>query len=277
MISIIVCSRSALRFNEFAREIDSTIGVPYQMIRIDNSGSRYGLCEAYNAGKLQAIHPIVCFIHEDLFFHTESWGKILARVLIDNTIGLVGLMGICYLGLFPDVLVDPRECEGQILQGDKPGWPRITAARFGVADISDVVAIDGCFMAGRKEVIDQFNFSDDLLKHFHGYDCDYSLQVYQQYRIVVSRNLWARHMSSGNFDEHYFSAYRQLRQKWKKHLPVYLSKYSKRDIQGIQLRAVQKYLYENHNLHGLTTVLGYAISNGIFFQTIKSFVNSIIR
>ncbi len=93
MISIIICSIDIKRYLEIEKNIGETIGVVYETIKVPNPGTM-GLCEAYNKGGKIANYNILCFVHEDILFRTQNWG----RILIDHfanliEVGIIGLAG----------------------------------------------------------------------------------------------------------------------------------------------------------------------------------------
>src|SRR5208337_2764590 len=65
-------------------------------------------------------------------------------------------------------------------------------------EIEDVVCIDGVFMFSKKEVFQKCRFDEKLLTGFHGYDMDFSLQVFfTGYRVIVDRMVVLYHASFG--------------------------------------------------------------------------------
>jgi len=50
MISIIICSRTASISDELTQNINQTIGIPYELVIIDNSDNLYSIFSAYNEG-----------------------------------------------------------------------------------------------------------------------------------------------------------------------------------------------------------------------------------
>ena len=93
MISVIICSRGQEFRAATVESIAATIGVPYELIAVENGQGQYGICEAYNIGAAQANYPLLCFVHEDIAFRTSDWGKVVAHVLRDVSIGVVGVIG----------------------------------------------------------------------------------------------------------------------------------------------------------------------------------------
>lgn len=228
MISVIVSTYKPDLLQKFSKSLAQTIGVEYELITIQNE-RKYSLCEAYNTGIAQAKYDYYCFVHDDVFFETNNWGKRLISVMeSDLMIGLIGVAGIKFKSSYPS------------------GWgqsPALTRFRRGhifqlIADrneyvyfdfdensskkeIEDVVCIDGVFMFSKKEVLQKCRFDEKLLTSFHGYDIDFSLQVFfTGYRVVVDRMIVLYHASFGNYDKNNTIANRNIVKKWWSKLPV---------------------------------------------------------
>ncbi len=269
MISIVVCSVNEVLFNKFRENVGLTIGVPHELIRVENSGKKYSICGAYNKGKGECKYDIICFCHEDVLFHTYNWGVILSCIFTDQKIGLVGVLGACYLSLFPIDWVDPNECEGQIMEGFKEGSPLMKLNRFGENPLAEVVAIDGVFMCTRKTIMDKINFSDDILKGFHGYDFDLSMQVRKYYKVVITRDILLLHLSSGVFNSSYFEAVKILAKKWEQHLPAYLPLYRKSEIMDLKIKSLSVFWDKSKTLKNKIISIIYAGKNGVLLPWLK--------
>lgn len=75
MISIIICSKYSKINCELEQNIENTIGnMPFEIITINNSQNSYSIYQAYNKGIKEAKYPYLCFMHEDILFHTVNWG-----------------------------------------------------------------------------------------------------------------------------------------------------------------------------------------------------------
>ena len=66
MISVIVCSIQPKWLADLKENIESNIGVEYQLIAVDNRLEKKGICQVYNEAANEAKFNIVCFIHEDV-------------------------------------------------------------------------------------------------------------------------------------------------------------------------------------------------------------------
>ena len=75
MISIIICNRKKVLDPKLENNIKSTIGIEYEIINIDNSDNRYNIFQAYNKGIQKSKYPYICFMHDDILYHTVNWGK----------------------------------------------------------------------------------------------------------------------------------------------------------------------------------------------------------
>ena len=64
---------------------------------------------------------------------------------------------------------------------------------------SETVTLDGCFLAGRKEVFTEIMWNENI-KGFHLYDIDISQRISSRYIIGVYSNILITHLSNGNFD-----------------------------------------------------------------------------
>ncbi|RFP64156.1 hypothetical protein D0N36_15745 [Hymenobacter lapidiphilus] len=54
MISLIICTRDPAALAAVSQSAAATIGVPFEIVPIDNSQGQYGICEAYNLGAARA-------------------------------------------------------------------------------------------------------------------------------------------------------------------------------------------------------------------------------
>ena len=93
MISIVVCSRNLDDFEIFSRSLSETIGIEYELVRIENESNQYSICEAYNLGVSKSKFKCVCFCHEDVVFKTQNWGVRVLAHLSEPKTGLIGVAG----------------------------------------------------------------------------------------------------------------------------------------------------------------------------------------
>jgi hypothetical protein len=211
MISIIISSYIPYYYSALEKNIAETVGVPYEIIRIENP-SLMGICEAYNKGADKAIYDNLLFIHEDILFHTQDWGnKLINHLNIENT-GIIGLAGSSYVSTAPSSwTVSDKYNSVNILQGNKNN-SEYFLIQTTKENRNKVFAVDGVFLGIKKENYNQFKFNENLLKGFHGYDLDFSLRISKKLQNYVINDILIQHFSGGNLDKNWLDANVKVRQ-----------------------------------------------------------------
>lgn len=226
MLSIIICSISPERLQEISQNIHATIGVEHEIIAIDNREKCWSIARAYNEGARQARYPYLFFVHEDVKFHSQDWGTVVAEKLAEPSCGVIGFAGTkimfdCYSGW----MQHRRFACTSYLQ--KKG--NVTAfTGFNVVQgewFAEVVAVDGFGMFVRKEVWKAYPFDEKMLTGFHCYDVDFSLQIavskrYRNY-VCCSPEVQVEHLSEGNYNRNWCQdTVRMYNRKWNVILPI---------------------------------------------------------
>jgi glycosyltransferase involved in cell wall biosynthesis len=201
MISIIICSRDKKSLHDVTESVAATIGVPYELIAIDNSKSEYGICEAYNIGAKRSKYDLLCFMHEDLKFHTEGWGKNVARILADPAVGVLGVAGATYQLKAPTSWIHAGTPCLRVNVLHTTGKAVLRADYFNPQKevIAEVATVDGLWMCCRKQVWQDFPFDQESFPFFHFYDIDFCTKIFVKYRIVVTYEILIEHFSEGTF------------------------------------------------------------------------------
>lgn len=227
MISIIICSRKTDISKELKDNIASTIGCKYELCVIDNSRNDYNIFTAYNEGVRRAKRDILCFMHEDVLFHTAGWGKTILEQFNDESIGIIGFTGAHFLPKAPLYwFSSPFISQYNLQTGDSETLENDTTDYFhGV--LADVAVIDGfCFFV-RSTLFDYINFDEKNYQGFHAYDMDICMQVQKlNKRVCVSRAILVEHKWSERLLHN--EKYMQLLydnmcifyDKWKEYLPI---------------------------------------------------------
>jgi glycosyltransferase involved in cell wall biosynthesis len=236
MISVIVCSDSEreVAFSALAANIKNSVGVPFEIIRVVNDATMPGICEAYNRGAAKAKYNFLCFVHDDIFFTTNDWGKKLIKHFdADEDAGLIGVLGCIYktkmVAWWPHARIENAETKRiNIIQHYKYNPARekeIYSLNPFNEQKAKVVDIDGVFMATKKNIWEANKFDADLFKGFHGYDADFSIQVGRTKNLYVVYDIVIEHFSEGNFDCDCLLDYFKLHKKWKTCLPLLCGDY----------------------------------------------------
>lgn len=233
MISVIISSVDLLLLEKISENIKQTIGVPFEIIAIDGKNNAKGLCHAYNTGAEMSKYEYLCFIHEDVNFITANWGMLLiSYFLSDLSVGLVGFAGnICkskMTSTWPQSYLKGKETRrSNIVQFYKrvekqSEWNYVNPNN---EQISEVVNLDGLFLALKREVWNSNRFDDGLLRGYHGYDLDICLQVGLHNKVIVIYDILVEHYSEGNYDIECMNELYKVHLKWKKELPRIVSGY----------------------------------------------------
>jgi len=230
MLSIIICSVDPEQLSQVKTSIENTVGIPYEVVAIDNRTQPRGITAVYNEGVRLAQFPYLCFVHEDVLFETPDWGKVVVRTLEDPSIGLLGVAGGGYKSLAPsgwyfEPIPSPLKSFQHIVQGYKFQQKEDLYVNHNPLNqtLSEVVALDGVFFCARKEVSEKHPFDEKTFTGFHGYDVDFSLSVGREYKLVVSYEILIKHVSEGNFDKKWLDETLKVHAKWSAHLPASLS------------------------------------------------------
>lgn len=245
MISIIICSRASQLSDLFFNNITTTIGSEHELIIIDNSENKYSIFEAYNEGIKKSNGDYYCFIHDDIVFHTQDWGKVIGQIFEqDDKIGLIGVAGTKVKTKMPSAWWDCSE-EFKIINiiqhlhsGKIEHWQKGWSSN----NIEEVVAIDGVFMAARKD--EKIRFSS-FLSGFHNYDLNLSFEYLKnKYKVVVSNEIVVEHFSIGSINSSWFLSAIKLHTIYNKVLPLMTSSLDNFNLREAEFNNGSKFLFE---------------------------------
>ena len=201
MVSVIICSINKTLARQVETNIDETIGVPWELILIDNTQSNKGITSVYNEGASRARYDILCFVHEDVLFRTGNWGRIIQQYFdSDAKLGLVGVAGANY--------------KAKAWSGWWTGIPSIdycniySGKTFETADrvylnpdptikFHPAVVVDGVFLCARKQAWEKNKFNETLIDGFHFYDIDFSFNIARDHKVAVTLEIDILHFKIG--------------------------------------------------------------------------------
>lgn len=243
MISLVICARTPIINSVLAENIAQTIGTLYELIVIDNSNLQYSIFEAYNLGVSKCKGDIICFMHDDIFYHTKNWGNNVNSYFQDQNIGAIGIAGSPYVtkmpgtwwggGLVNQQLVEIKGGENKLLTKTVNGQS---------TNKNEVVVLDGVWICVRKSLFDKIQFDDANFKGFHFYDIDICLQINKLgYKIYTVFDLLMEHHSKGNVNQNWIENVLILNQKWHKKLPVSCIKLSKKESYITELNTLKEF------------------------------------
>lgn len=222
MISIVICSRAQTISDILSINIKNTIGCLYELIIVDNSENQYSIFEAYNIGIDRSKGEYICFIHDDILFHTMEWGSLIKNIFNEDIqIGLIGVAGSKIKTKTPSAWWDcqSNQMAISIIQHSKiKGKEKIVSGfELGITDV-EVVFIDGVFMAMRKDKQIRFN---DLMTGFHNYDLNISMEYKKYgYKLLVTNKLLIEHFSVGIINKEWVTSAFKIHNIYKNSLPL---------------------------------------------------------
>lgn len=243
MLSIIICSRTYAINDDLSENIKNTVGCEYELIVIDNSKNQKSIFEAYNLGISKSRGHFLCFMHDDLVFHTNNWGNILLTLFNDDkNLGLIGIAGAKVKSRMPSAWWDcPHDQKAAILiQHFSEG--RIVNWNYGFEHENnvEVVTIDGVFMAMRKNEHIRFNTK---MKGFHNYDLNISLEYKKKnYKIIVTNEILMEHFSLGNSDEDWLLSTLKAHKIYTNDLPIRVGIQDSKMIKSLEIKNLKRFI-----------------------------------
>jgi hypothetical protein len=247
MISLIVSSHQLAYFSALETSIAETIGVEYELIKVENPGS-IGICKAYNIGAKRSKYPYLCFVHEDVKFKCKNWGQnLINHFSSDSKCGVIGLAGsVCknrmLTSWWQPVINGTETKRTNYIQAFSNGTSQHFLLNPLNEDKSLVVSLDGVFMAMKKKVWEQVLFDQQLLKGFHAYDLDFTIRSSKKFNNYVVYDILLEHYSEGVNDLNWLKQNLLIHNKNKQRLPIIKCNY----IYKEQLRQIDRFFLEGN-------------------------------
>lgn len=248
MISIIIASVNSDFLVNISQNIKDTIGVDFEIISFQNSNGEKGLCELYNLGAEKAKYEILCFMHEDIEVKTKDWGKKVIAIFDKENPGIVGVAGSTYKsstpsGWFPPAVFGNASWRIHVEQDSKYDGRDRKHDYYNPKNesLSEVACIDGVWFCTTKTIALASKFDQDLLRGFHGYDIDFSLNVGRNHKIFVCFDILLYHASEGNFGTSWLKEMIKIHYKWNHLLPKQCNEFTNQEIVHKEKIALHKF------------------------------------
>ncbi|WP_179374548.1 glycosyltransferase [Winogradskyella wichelsiae] len=279
MISIIVCSIKPDLLKNFKANVLETIGVPHEFIIIDNNKEQFSICKAYNVGATKAKYDVLAFCHEDILFHTMDWGKELFKTLNDTDIGLIGACGAKIKPNVPAGWISvPKEFYRSNFIQSEGEKQQLNVVRDTIDDsLSDVVVVDGMFLATTKKIWDENKFDEINFDGFHFYDQDFSMQIIQKRKIVINHNILLEHLSIGSLNLDWLKYSKIFFYKWSSKLPIYINSISDKDIDRSEYNASYSYIFTSYKHKVKSAFLLKFINKMIYLKPLDRKTASVLK
>ena len=216
-------------FNEKLLVTVGLTGDEIAIIPYENDGS-LSLTEAYNdLWECASVFKdaIVVFIHHDVYFKSQAWGKTILNLFNQNELDILGLVGA-------DTLYEHCAWWMDREQKSTATWGRIWHLIDGQEQVADytsfvnsakgcpilqpVVTIDGLFIAFNPDTCLTF---DEDMKGFHFYDVSFCVRNFLAgKRLAVTETIQICHESSGNLNADWQEKRLKFYEKYGSYLPL---------------------------------------------------------
>lgn len=303
MLSIIICHRNKVLLQSLKANIEDTVGVPHELVVIDNIHNGYTILSAYNEGVRKAKYAIVCFAHEDILFYTKDWGKKVVTHFNDEEVGMIGVIGGMAQSAVPSAWwfnnYFARSARNLLMRANAKNDKKLYhyySNPFNETEKTEVAVIDGLWFCIRKELFQKISFDENTFTGFHLYDADISMQVLQYAKNYVVYDVLIEHKWSGNISEQYYTDLCVFAAKWNNHLPIqnrnvesdYMNKYNWHALRSLVLEMKMKDISRENiseilkkyypvvkqkfnslwfrNYFFISRLIGYEYANSIFYR-----------
>lgn len=197
-VSIVVCSITPAKLEAVRRQFAQQFGhLDHEVIAIEDARS---LAEGYRRGFAQSRGEVVIFSHDDVELVGAGFAdRLLAHLERHDLVGVAGTSRLIDASWRATGFPYLHGLVGHRL----PEQDGVLACLYGVTDACVAVdAIDGVFMAARRELFSRVDFDAETFDGFHGYDVDLSFAArLAGCRVAVAADLAVVHQSGGQYGE----------------------------------------------------------------------------
>jgi GT2 family glycosyltransferase len=227
--SVIVCSNRPERATRIKAHYDALFhGTGYEFILISDPKS---LSDGYSQGFNRASGDSIVFSHDDVEFVTQDVAKRLRDHLL--RFDVVGVAGTTKLIDGSWVSAGDPYCFALIIYPDTPGFFSVRYAGVGPQCVPSIQALDGCFLACQRKVVETVGFDSQTFDGFHLYDLDFTFGAYLKgFSMAVCRDLALVHESLGSYNDTWLMYRKRFEEKYRGRL----STGTRGDINAVQAR-----------------------------------------
>jgi hypothetical protein len=196
-ISIIVCSINPVRFARVSAQYHALLAdIPHEIVGIHDASS---LCEGYNRGVRQARGEFVIFSHDDIEIVTPDFAAKLLTYL--QQYDLIGIAGTTRLVGPAWVFAGWPHIHGQVgFMNSVTGQLIVQGYDVRGRCTPNAQAMDGVFLAARREVVERVGFDQSNFDGWHLYDVDFTFSAYLAgFRTAICHDICLIHESRGDW------------------------------------------------------------------------------
>lgn len=251
MISIIVCSVNPDMYEEFTENVKETIGVEYEIICFDNREKRWGICKVYNHCIEKAKYPYICLVHEDMYFFTKGWGKILIDFhSFTPNCGVIGFAGSSLVdNTFVQWKIDKKTSKVNTTLSQHKGLPvtpdNLKCFFNSKNEFESVLVLDGMFLFTSRRICNDVKFDEMMLDNFHIYDTDFTFTVSLKYNNYVCSKIDNMHRCKSSLSNEYINGLLAFHKKRRDYLPSSIK----------HINRIHLWLIKNHEILEFSSIL----------------------
>jgi GT2 family glycosyltransferase len=217
VVSIVICSIDAAKFARVCANYRALFaGRETEIVGIHDARS---LAEGYHRGIAAARGETLILSHDDIEILNADFAPRLANALA--TFDLIGIAGTTRVveGKWASA-GDPHVFALVSSPDPERGGYGTMLLGGGPVAVPGIQALDGVFLALRREVAAATPFDAEAFDGFHLYDLDFSFRAHQAgFRLAVCRDIVLVHESTGGYDEAWARYKRRFEDKHRAHLP----------------------------------------------------------
>jgi len=199
LLSVVTCSINPAKERRFRASLERSAGGPHELVVINDARS---LCEGYARGLARTTGEMVVLCHDDIEFLVHDLHARIAAHLA--RFALIGVAGTRRLQGAAWVWGGPPVNEGWVVQPGARGGMAACLYGAGGSPVADGQALDGLFMAGRRDALLSLDFDAATFDGFHFYDLDLSYRAYRAgLPVGICGDVLVAHFSEGDFGSTY--------------------------------------------------------------------------
>jgi tetratricopeptide (TPR) repeat protein len=210
-LSVVTCSVTPSKLERLRASLEKQLTrKDWELVVITDAKS---LCEGYSRGLAQSTGELVIFCHDDIEIICDDFYNRLIDTFVNADV--VGVCGVTLLNGPALAWAGSPYLHSSVVNhagDDDSYWPSLASTAG--PRIDGAQALDGMFIAARREVADEIGFDAATFDGFDFYDVDFSYRAYKRgFKIRIQTDLHLLHKSRGNFGPKYLMYSERFREK----------------------------------------------------------------
>jgi hypothetical protein len=199
LISFVTCTITPAKLERLRNSLGVAMGAaPWELVPVTDARS---LCEGYTRGFARARGELVVFCHDDIEVLCDRFHDRLMEAY--DGADLIGVVGVDKLNGPALAWAGLPHLHGAVTHPENDAFYPSLCSSAGPR-IDNAQALDGLFIATRREVVESIGFDADTFDGFDFYDLDFSYRAFRAgLRLRIQTDLHLLHASRGNFGPQY--------------------------------------------------------------------------